>query len=487
MYSSSPSAQSSPSSNRRRYICSQCDRSFTTSGHLARHTRVHTGERNHKCPFPGCETRCSRQDNLQQHYRIHLSPGSRRTSGTATRAAMSRQARLSQTPSSAGTTNGRSRSRSSSCTPPPSLSLASAALDGAGAAAPEPPNTPPPLEHAYASQSVSSSARSTPELVQAPPYALGAGALHPSSKVSQSPELGYASVPGPHWQDGARYGVKADPAYFDEREQPPSPASSSGSQYAQSQPVSPTTPYAYGAYHGAPQGLHPSKYEGSPTLGRARLSLSHTTSQMPSPPGQGASYASGYSQGYPNSMSSAAALSQQPAGSVSSYSGNTVPVGVYSSSQMDTTHGQAGSSDAHCSYPPSSYGSYSSQSYTAPPAHTRSSSPPVHLAPIQTDRLVRGAASIPSLPALSSATNLGSQSHYGSHAIPSVPRSAPGMNVGSQYPSGVAPQQGQSQHSPSNDSQMQYHYSSYTSLSANGSHSSNDWRPEMYRRNSLAV
>jgi len=43
-------------------------------------TRVHTGERNHKCPFPGCETRCSRQDNLQQHYRIHLSPGSRRAS-----------------------------------------------------------------------------------------------------------------------------------------------------------------------------------------------------------------------------------------------------------------------------------------------------------------------------------------------------------------------------------------------------------------------
>ncbi|KAJ6447353.1 hypothetical protein C8R45DRAFT_197162 [Mycena sanguinolenta] len=44
-------------------------------------SRVHTGERNHKCPFPGCETKCSRQDNLQQHYRIHLSPGSRRKSG----------------------------------------------------------------------------------------------------------------------------------------------------------------------------------------------------------------------------------------------------------------------------------------------------------------------------------------------------------------------------------------------------------------------
>jgi zinc finger protein CreA/MIG len=52
--------------------------------------RVHTGERNHKCPFPGCETRCSRQDNLQQHYRIHLSPRSRRSSNSATRAAIAR-------------------------------------------------------------------------------------------------------------------------------------------------------------------------------------------------------------------------------------------------------------------------------------------------------------------------------------------------------------------------------------------------------------
>ncbi|KAH9854836.1 hypothetical protein C2E23DRAFT_774561, partial [Lenzites betulinus] len=46
--------------------CQICNRAFTTSGHLSRHTRIHTGERNHKCPYPGCETRCSRQDNLQQ-------------------------------------------------------------------------------------------------------------------------------------------------------------------------------------------------------------------------------------------------------------------------------------------------------------------------------------------------------------------------------------------------------------------------------------
>ncbi|KAL4264902.1 hypothetical protein AB1N83_006644, partial [Pleurotus pulmonarius] len=81
--SQSPAASSTSASSpaqKKKHVCPTCERAFTTSGHLARHSRVHTGERNHKCPFPGCETRCSRQDNLQQHYRIHLSPGSRRSS-----------------------------------------------------------------------------------------------------------------------------------------------------------------------------------------------------------------------------------------------------------------------------------------------------------------------------------------------------------------------------------------------------------------------
>jgi uncharacterized Zn-finger protein len=50
------------------HTCQTCSKAFTTLGHFARHIRVHTGDRNHKCPFPGCETLCSRQDNLQQQY-----------------------------------------------------------------------------------------------------------------------------------------------------------------------------------------------------------------------------------------------------------------------------------------------------------------------------------------------------------------------------------------------------------------------------------
>ncbi|KAK4684603.1 zinc-finger protein CreA/MIG, partial [Tremellales sp. Uapishka_1] len=70
------------------HVCQVCSRAFTTGGHLQRHQRIHTGVKAFKCPYQGCETRTSRQDNLQQHYRTHLSPTLRRGSGSAARAAV---------------------------------------------------------------------------------------------------------------------------------------------------------------------------------------------------------------------------------------------------------------------------------------------------------------------------------------------------------------------------------------------------------------
>lgn len=62
----------------KKYECKTCYKCFTTLGHLARHMRIHTGERKHVCPYPDCESRFARQDNCMQHYRTHLNTGKRK-------------------------------------------------------------------------------------------------------------------------------------------------------------------------------------------------------------------------------------------------------------------------------------------------------------------------------------------------------------------------------------------------------------------------
>lgn len=64
--------------DKRKHTCKVCLRSFTTSGHLARHNRIHTGERKHFCPWPSCDARFARQDNCMQHYKTHKN-GKKRT------------------------------------------------------------------------------------------------------------------------------------------------------------------------------------------------------------------------------------------------------------------------------------------------------------------------------------------------------------------------------------------------------------------------
>lgn len=64
---------------KRKHVCKTCSRSFTTSGHLARHNRIHTGERKHVCPWPNCDARFARQDNCMQHYKTHTNGKKRKS------------------------------------------------------------------------------------------------------------------------------------------------------------------------------------------------------------------------------------------------------------------------------------------------------------------------------------------------------------------------------------------------------------------------
>lgn len=64
---------------KRKHVCKVCTRCFTTSGHLARHNRIHTGERKHVCPWPTCSARFARQDNCMQHYKTHTNTKNKRS------------------------------------------------------------------------------------------------------------------------------------------------------------------------------------------------------------------------------------------------------------------------------------------------------------------------------------------------------------------------------------------------------------------------
>ncbi|KAI8899293.1 hypothetical protein BC833DRAFT_524893, partial [Globomyces pollinis-pini] len=57
----------------RKYVCAfpKCQRSFTTSGHLSRHTKIHTGDKPHICLIASCHKRFSRKDSMMLHFQTH--------------------------------------------------------------------------------------------------------------------------------------------------------------------------------------------------------------------------------------------------------------------------------------------------------------------------------------------------------------------------------------------------------------------------------
>jgi hypothetical protein len=65
-----------PGTDTKLYCCRyakalDCKKTFTTSGHASRHSKIHTGRKSIQCAFPGCAGTFIRADNMKQHLATH--------------------------------------------------------------------------------------------------------------------------------------------------------------------------------------------------------------------------------------------------------------------------------------------------------------------------------------------------------------------------------------------------------------------------------
>ncbi|KAG5913064.1 hypothetical protein E4U42_001514 [Claviceps africana] len=84
-----------------------CEKTFTTSGHASRHSKIHTAEKAVQCTYPGCQKKFTRADNMKQHLETHNKDKSRSSASQRAQKAALAEARRPAGPG---------RSRSSTCT-----------------------------------------------------------------------------------------------------------------------------------------------------------------------------------------------------------------------------------------------------------------------------------------------------------------------------------------------------------------------------------
>jgi uncharacterized Zn-finger protein len=85
-----------------------CDRTFTTSGHASRHSKIHTAEKAVQCTFAGCQKKFTRADNMKQHLETHYKDRAR---GSSSKPSSSKSSALTV---AAGVKKQRAPSRTSS-------------------------------------------------------------------------------------------------------------------------------------------------------------------------------------------------------------------------------------------------------------------------------------------------------------------------------------------------------------------------------------
>lgn len=80
-----------------------CEKTFTTSGHASRHSKIHTAEKAVQCTYQGCQKKFTRADNMKQHLETHFKDKSRSSGSSRAHKALVEARRVS-------TASGRGRS-----------------------------------------------------------------------------------------------------------------------------------------------------------------------------------------------------------------------------------------------------------------------------------------------------------------------------------------------------------------------------------------
>ena len=95
----------------KRYACRfkdshHCEKTFTTSGHASRHSKIHTAEKGVHCTYQSCQKKFTRADNMKQHLETHYKNADKRSSNSqkSSKSALTTPARIKKTPTGRSST-----------------------------------------------------------------------------------------------------------------------------------------------------------------------------------------------------------------------------------------------------------------------------------------------------------------------------------------------------------------------------------------------
>ncbi|KAG0210435.1 glucose repression transcription factor [Mortierella sp. GBA30] len=173
----------------RKHICPvpNCFKSFTRSGHLARHIRSHTSEKLFVCPVESCGLGFTRSDALREHARTHVTrTRTRKSNADGTAKTKSGKKTVAHSPSSTA------RSSMSPYPMSPSLSESDEPMLDYPAWARMTPINPEPQ------QQYQGSAASSSPMLQTPPYSPPMSPRYGTASASR-----YAAAPYPQYKGQA--------------------------------------------------------------------------------------------------------------------------------------------------------------------------------------------------------------------------------------------------------------------------------------------